>query len=251
MFIRQYNMFHTTTRPSLMHKGSPFLQGMHDAIPIGLGYYAVSFSLGIIAGSLQIPALIGFFGSLFTRASAGEYGTYTMIATQASILSVIGMAIVTNLRYMLMSTALTQKISSETSLWKRILVGCCMTDEVFGISIAYPGQLPVSYPLGATVLAGSLWAAGTASGILAGNILPSNIVAALSVALYGMFIAIIIPPCRHNKAIVWTVVVSFALSGLCSILQLVNSINSGMRTILLTVIIAAAAAVIKPVNGEQ
>ena len=234
-----------------MNQRKPFLHGMRDGIPIGLGYFAVAFSLGIIAGGLNIPATIGFMGSLLTHASAGEYGAYTMIGAQAAILGVIGMAIVTNLRYMLMSTAITQKFSPHTSLWRRILVGCCMTDEIFGISIAYPGQLPTAYTFGAFTLAGILWASGTACGIIAGNVLPPSIVSALSVALYGMFIAIIIPPARKDKAIAIAVAVSFLLSGLCSITPWLSTLSSGMRTILLTIVIAAAAAVIKPIDVNQ
>ncbi len=234
-----------------LHKGSPFVQGMRDAVPIGMGYYAVAFSLGIIAANVGIPALLGFTSSLLTRASAGEFGAYMLIAAHATSLEVIGMGIVTNLRYLLMSTALTQKFERRTPLWKRILAGCCMTDEVFGISIAYPHRLPASYPIGATVLAGTMWAAGTASGILAGDILPANVISALSVALYGMFIAIIIPPSRENRVVAVTVAVSFALSGLCTITPWVSQWSSGMRTIVLTVIIATLAAILKPVEPEN
>lgn len=227
-----------------------FFQGMRDSIPIGLGYYAVAFSLGIIAGGLGIPASLGFTGSLLIRASAGEYGAYTAIAAHATALEVIGLAIVTNLRYLLMSTALTQKFVPGLPLWKRILAGCCMTDEVFGISIAYKGPLPASYPIGATALAGTMWAAGTGSGILAGDILPSSIVSALSVALFGMFIAIIIPPSKKDRAIAIAVAISFLLSGLCAITPYVKEMGNGARTILLTIVISAAAAIIKPVTGK-
>ena len=229
---------------------NPFLQGMRDSIPIGLGYYAVAFSLGIIAGSLGIPAALGFTGSLLIRASAGEYGAYTAIAAHATCLEVVGLAIVTNLRYLLMSTALTQKFVPGLPLWKRLLAGCCMTDEVFGISIAYPGALPASYPIGATVLAGTMWAAGTASGILAGNVLPVSVVSALSVALYGMFIAIIIPPARKDRAIALAVAISFLLSGLAAITPWVRDLGSGTRTILLTLIISSVAAWLRPVRSE-
>lgn len=225
---------------------SALLQGMRDSIPIGLGYYAVAFSLGIIAGGLGIPASLGFTGSLLIRASAGEYGAYTAIAAHATALEVIGLAIVTNLRYLLMSTALTQKFIPGMPLWKRILAGCCMTDEVFGISIAYHGPLTAAYPIGATLLAGTMWAAGTGSGILAGDILPSAVVSALSVALYGMFIAIIIPPSKKDRAVAWAVAISFLLSGLCTITPWLKELGSGTRTILLTIIIASAAAIIKP-----
>jgi len=219
---------------------------MRDSIPIGLGYFAVSFSLGIIAGGLGIPALMGFSGSLLIRASAGEYGAYTAIAAHATALEVIGLAIVTNLRYMLMSTALTQKFIPGLPLWKRVLAGCCMTDEVFGISIAYKGPLPASYPIGATAFAGTMWASGTGCGILAGDVLPASIVSALSVALYGMFIAIIIPPAKKDRAVLVAVAVSFLLSGLCAITPWIKEIGSGTRTILLTILISSAFAIIKP-----
>ncbi|MCR5395692.1 MAG: AzlC family ABC transporter permease [Bacteroidales bacterium] len=237
--------------PHRFRRGTPLVQGMRDGLPIGIGYYAVAFSLGIIARNLGIPAWLGFASSLLTRASAGEYGAYSVIAIQATMVEVIGMAVVTNLRYLLMSTSLTQKVARRTPLWKRLLVGCCMTDEVFGISIAYPGQLPPSYPLGATIVAGLMWAAGTASGIVAGDILPEQVVSALSVALYGMFIAIIVPPSRQDRGIAVAVMASFALSGLCAILPIISTLSNGTRTILLTVIIAAAAAIIRPIQPQD
>jgi len=229
-----------------MKKSSPFFQGMRDSIPIGMGYFAVSFSLGIIAGGLGIPAALGFSGSLLIRASAGEYGAYTAIAAHATALEVIGLAIVTNLRYLLMSTSLTQKFVPGLALWKRILAGCCMTDEVFGISIAYHGPLPASYPIGATTLAGTMWATGTGCGILAGDVLPTSVISALSVALYGMFIAIIIPPSRKDKAVLSAVAVSFLLSGLCAITPWIKELGNSTRTILLTVLISSVAALLYP-----
>jgi predicted branched-subunit amino acid permease len=166
---------------------------MSDGFPIGMGYFAVSFSLGILAAKAGLTAWMGFVGSFLTRASAGEYGVYSLIAIGASYVEVVAMCLVTNLRYLLMSTALTQKFASNVSLLKRILVACCVTDEIFGISIAYPGNLPPAYPFGAMLVSTTMWASGTAVGIVAGEILPPHVVAALSVALYGMFIAIIIP----------------------------------------------------------
>lgn len=228
-----------------------FLKGMRDCIPIAMGYYAVSFSLGIIAGKAGLGALLGFLSSLFTRASAGEYGVYSLVALNAAYIEVIGISLVANLRYLLMSAALTQKFAAGTSLFKRLLAACCMTDEIFGISIAYTGKLPVSYPLGATFISGLCWAAGTASGIIAGDVLPPTVVAALSVALYGMFLAIIIPPARKDRAIGIAVVISFLLSGICSVAPVLSSMSSGTRTILLTILISVAAAVLKPVNDES
>lgn len=227
---------------------STFLRGVRDGIPIALGYYAVAFSLGIIASNAGIGALLGFVGSFFTRASAGEYGVYTLVAASATYAEVVGMSLITNLRYLLMSTALSQKFSEGTSLAKRVLVSFCVTDEIFGISIAYPGNLEPAYTYGAALISTVFWASGTASGILAGDVLPANVVSALSVALYGMFLAIIIPPSRKDRAVGIAVVMSFVLSGVCAVMPVVSDLSSGTRTILLTILISATAAICKPVK---
>ena len=122
-----------------MENSIAFKKGLKDGTPIALGYFAVAFSLGFMAKKCGLSPFQGFIGSFFTRASAGEYGVYSLVVQNAGYISVIAMSLVTNLRYLLMSTALTQKFSPETSLLKRILVGCCVTDEIFGISIAYKG----------------------------------------------------------------------------------------------------------------
>ena len=227
---------------------STFLHGVRDGIPIALGYYAVAFSLGIIASNAGIGALLGFVGSFFTRASAGEYGVYTLVAASATYAEVVGMSLITNLRYLLMSTALSQKFSEGTSLAKRVLVSFCVTDEIFGISIAYPGNLEPAYTYGAALISTVFWASGTASGIIAGDVLPANVVSALSVALYGMFLAIIIPPSRKGRAVGIAVVMSFVLSGVCAVMPVVSDLSSGTRTILLTILISATAAICKPVK---
>ena len=227
---------------------STFLRGVRDGIPIALGYYAVAFSLGIIASNAGIGALLGFVGSFFTRASAGEYGVYTLVAASATYAEVVGMSLITNLRYLLMSTALSQKFSEGTSLAKRVLVSFCVTDEIFGISIAYPGNLEPAYTYGAALISTVFWASGTASGIIAGDVLPANVVSALSVALYGMFLAIIIPPSRKDRAVGIAVVMSFVLSGVCAVMPVVSDLSSGTRTILLTSLISATAAICTPVK---
>ena len=231
-----------------MNKKKAFFNGIRDGVPIGLGYFAVSFSLGIIAQSGGLNAIEGFICSFFTRASAGEYGAYTLMAADATYLEIIIMSLVTNLRYLLMSTALSQKFNPKTSLVTRIFVGCCVTDEIFGISIAYPGYLEPAYTFGAFAFSTPMWAAGTALGIIAGNILPTRAVSALSVALYGMFLAIIVPPSKKDKAVLCAVIAAFLISYLCSVLPWVRELSSGTRTIILTIVIASLAAVIKPID---
>ena len=227
------------------------IKGFRIGIPIGMGYFAVAFSLGIIAKQAGLTAAIGFVSSFFTRASAGEYGVYTLVAAQATYAEIVAMCLVVNLRYMLMSAALSQKLAPGTSWFHRVLMACCVTDEIFGISIARLGYCPPAYTYAAALVSTLMWASGCAAGIIAGGMLPTAIVAALSVALYGMFLAIIMPPARSDRNVLYAVVASFVLSGVCSVAPLARNWSSGTRTIVLTILIAAAAAWMKPVKTEE
>ena len=230
---------------------SDIVLGFRIGIPIAMGYFAVAFSLGIIARQAGFTAAMGFVSSFFTRASAGEYGVYTLVAAQATYVEIVAMSLVVNLRYMLMSAALSQKIAPGTPLLHRVLMASCVTDEIFGISIALQGYCPPAYTYAAALVSGLCWAAGCAAGIVAGGMLPTTIVAALSVALYGMFIAIIMPPARNDRHVLCAVSASFVLSGACSLAPVVSSWSSGTRTIVLTVIISAVAAWLKPVKTDN
>ena len=229
---------------------SDVLLGLRIGIPIAMGYLAVAFSLGIIAAKAGLTAPEGFLSSFFTRASAGEYGTYMLVAAQAAYVEVVAMCLVANLRYMLMSAALSQKIAPGTSWLHRILMACCVTDEIFGISIAHPGYTPPAYTYAAALLSSLFWAMGCAGGIIAGSLLPQPMVTALSMSLYGMFLAIILPPARSDRHVLYALVASFVLSGLCAVAPVVSGWSSGMRTVVLTIVISALAAWLKPVRTE-
>ncbi len=235
---------------NIMNNKSAFLKGARDGVPIGLGYFAVSFSLGIIAKKAGLNILEGFFSSLLTRASAGEYAVYALMAAGTTGMEIFVISLITNARYLLMNCALSQKFDEKTGLLQRILVGCCCTDEVFGISIAYPGKLNPNYTYGAMLVAAPLWALGTSLGIVAGSILPTKLVSALSVALYGMFLAIIIPPAKKDRAVMLAIIASFVLSFLftfgCERITFLRGISGGTRTIILTVGISAVCALLAP-----
>ena len=225
--------------------------GLRDGIPIAMGYFAVAFSLGIIAKKAGLTASLGFVSSFFTRASAGEYGVYTLVALNAAYVEVVAMSLVANLRYMLMSAALSQKIAPDTPWYHRVLMACCITDEVFGISINHEGYTPPAYTYSAALVSTLCWASGCAAGIIAGGLLPSSMVSALSVALYGMFIAIIMPPSRTDRNVLYAVAASFTLSGLCAVTPVVSGWSTGTRTIVLTVVISSVAAWLKPIKDTD
>ena len=230
----------------LRSRRSVFVEGMRDGIPIALGYFAVSFSLGVAAKNAGLTPFQGFLASLLTNASAGEHAAFLMIAASATYIEFALMILVANARYLLMSCALSQKFDPKTGLLHRLLVGFDVTDEIFGITVARSGKIDPFYNYGAMSLALPGWSVGTALGIIAGNILPLRLVSALSVALYGMFIAIIIPPARKDKPTALAVAVSFALSLAFGYIPFLSNIAEGKKTLILTVVIASAFALAFP-----
>ncbi len=227
---------------------SLYLQGLRDGVPIGLGYFAVSFALGIFAKKAGLSAFQGFLASLLNNASAGEYAGFTQIMAHAALWEIALITLITNARYLLMSTALSQKIRPETPLWQRLIIAFDVTDEIFGALIAREGPVEPKYYYGVISAALPGWSVGTAVGIIAGSVLPASVVSALSVALYGMFLAVIIPPAKKNPVVAALVVISFALSFACGYIPLVKEWSEGTKIIVLTVVISAAAALIFPVK---
>lgn len=223
-------------------------RGVRDGIPIALGYFAVSFALGITAHNAGLSALQATLASLLCNASAGEYAAFTVIAAGGAYWEMALMMLVANARYFLMSCALSQCLPADTPLHHRLFTAFDVTDEIFGIAVAAGDRLRPSYLYGAMTVAIPGWAGGTCLGVLMGSLLPSNVVRALSVGLYGMFLAIIIPPARKSRVIAGVVAVSMAVSWAAAFLPF---LSEGMRVILLTVVISAAAAFLFPVKDEK
>ncbi len=232
-----------------MKAKSVFLEGVRDGIPIALGYFAVSFSLGIAARNVGITAVQGMLASFLCMASAGQYALFSLIGAAASLGEIALVTLITNARYFLMSCALSQKIDPEMKNYHRFLFGAVVTDEIFGITVARPGYLDPWYNYGAMAVTMPGWAIGTGLGILMGTLLPARLVSALSVALFGMFIAVFIPPAKKDKVILGCVAASFAAALLFDLVPQLSEISAGTRTILLTVVISAAAAALFP-RGE-
>jgi len=226
-------------------------KGAHDGLPIMLGYLAVGFSLGIAARSAHMTAFQGFLASFLNNASAGEYAAFTMIASDAAYAEVALITLIANARYLLMSCALSQKFSPDTKFFHRLLVGYDVTDEIFGVTIARPGILDPFYTYGVMLVALPGWSLGTMAGVMAGSVLPERFLSALSVALYGMFLAIIVPPTRKNRVIAFLIPICFISSFLMARLPVVSGISAGTRTIILTVVIAGIAALFFPVKEDD
>lgn len=229
-----------STRPAALRRG------MKDGLPIAFGYLAVAFSLGIAAKNAGLTAFQSFLASLLCNASAGEYAGFTVIAARAGLLEMAIITFVANARYLLMSTAMSQRMDPKCSGIHRIFMAFFITDEFFAINIARPGYLEPFYMYGAILVASPCWAVGTALGCMAGELLPGRLVSALSVALYGMFLAVIVPAARKDKVVLGLIVAAFGASFACSVLPGISALSEGTRTIVLTVALSAVAAALFP-----
>lgn len=228
-----------------------FKKGMKDGIPIGIAYFAVSFSLGIFASGAKVTPIEGFVASLFTLASAGEAAGFTVIASLSPYVEMFFITLVSSCRYFLMSASVSQRLDKDVTVLERILMGSVMTDEIFGLTILQPNRLYPEYTYGLASSSAFPWALGTSLGIILGNIIPTKIVIALSISLYGMFIAIIVPVSKKDVKVMAAVLLSFLLSFLWKYIPFIKNLSSGVKICILTVLISSVFAILFPIKPNK
>lgn len=231
-----------------MSHNSQWKSGFLDGIPICLGYFAVSFTFGIKAGTLGLTAFQAFFMSICNVTSAGQFAGLDMIAYGASFLEVALAQFVINIRYCLMSCSLSQKFRPGMPFYHRLLVGYGVTDEIFGVCASRKGSLEPAYPYGVMGSAIPGWAFGTLFGVLFGSLMPDMVLSALGIAVYGMFLAIILPEAKHDRVVAGIVLFSMAASLLSAYVPGLKNMSSGFQIIIITIVAAGAAAVFFPVK---
>ena len=204
-----------------------------------------------MAKNAGLTAFQAMLAAATTLASAGGYAGFAAIAAEATYLELAVTELIVNARYLLMSFALSQKLSPKTSVLHRLIMSFGVTDEIFGISVSVEDKLNPFYNYGAMSVSIPGWSLGTFLGVIMGNILPPSLVSALSVGIYGMFLAIIIPPARKNKVILGLVIISMALSLAFTVIPVINLLSSGLRVIILTVAISLGAAILFPIKEEE
>jgi predicted branched-subunit amino acid permease len=232
-------------------KSESFQKGLKDGIPIGLGYFAVSFTFGIMAVSGGLSIWQAVLISLTNLTSAGQFAGLEIIVASGSYWEMALAQLIINLRYCLMSFSLAQKLRRDEPRAHRYLVAFGITDEIFGVSASQPGKVSAYYNYGAMCVAIPGWTLGTLAGAVSGNLLPDFMVSALSVAIYGMFLAVIIPPAKTNKAVLLVVIGAMAVSSLFAIVPVLRQVSSGFVIIITTVIVAGLAAYFFPVKEES
>lgn len=233
-----------------MHKQT-YIRGMKDGIPVGLGYFVVSFTIGIAARKADLTPLQATVMSFTNNTSAGQFASFALIASGAPYLEMVISQAVINLRYCLMSCALSQKVDSGMPFYHRFLMAFGVTDEIFGLSVSWKGKLDPWYTYGIMSVAVPGWSLGTLTGVLSTGMLPQKFLNAMNMALYGMFIAIFMPAARDDKKLLPVIFLSMALSALIQVLPLFDFISSGMKIIVLTLVISLGAAILMPVPEED
>ena len=227
-----------------------FLDGMRTGMPVCIGYFSVSFGFGAMAVAKGLSVWYAVLISALNLTSAGQFAGLTVIAAGATLIELILTQLVINSRYALMSLALGPKFGEKVGVGKRLGAAFFNTDEVFALGMARIGKLTPAYFLGAGTVAAIGWVGGTAMGALAGSVLPLSVRTALGVMLYGMFIAIVVPQAKQDKAILLSVILAIVFSSLFTWVPVLNSVSSGLAIVICTVAAAALCALLCPVEEE-
>ena len=227
-----------------------FKTGVRRGLPVGIGYFSVSFGFGAMAANQGVKALDAALISLTNLTSAGQFAGLTVIAAGAALIEMILTQLVINSRYALMSLALGPRFGPSVGTGKRLAAAFFNTDEIFALGMAREGKLTAADFLGAGTVAALGWTGGTAMGALAGSLLPLAVRASLGVMLYGMFIAIVVPQARQEKPILLSVVLALVFSCLFSWVPVLKEVSAGLAIVICTVAAAAICALVCPVEEE-
>jgi 4-azaleucine resistance transporter AzlC len=224
--------------------------GLRDGLPIGLGYLSVSFAFGIFGASSGLSVLECFMISLFNLTSAGQLAAVPIIVTGGGLIELALTQLVINLRYSLMSVSLSQKLGKSVRLGDRFLISFANTDEIFAVASSKPGTVGREYMYSLALYPILGWTLGTLLGALAGNILPEVIVNALGIAIYAMFIAIVVPAARCDGKVALCVLTSAVLSLIFYYLPPLSEIPSGFSIIITATLASLAFALLAPIEPQ-
>ncbi|MBQ3022256.1 MAG: AzlC family ABC transporter permease [Clostridia bacterium] len=228
-----------------------FFNGIKDGIPICLGYFSVSMAFGMTAVLSGFPSWAAILTSLTNLTSAGQFAGVNIALAGGKIIELILTTLVINARYFLMSLSISQKVSSEMTLWHRFLVSFGITDEIFAVSMRHTRELTMAYMSGLILTPLIGWTAGTATGALATSILPESLSSAMGIALYCMFIAIIIPPARDNKNVLIAVIMATMGSVIFAYTPILRALSGGWSIIIVAILVSAICAKLFPIMEEK
>ena len=227
-----------------------FKYGCRDGVPIMLGYLTVSFTFGVSCLAKGFAWWMPLLCSFTNFTGTGQFAGMDLIAAGGSVVELIATMLVINARYSLMGISLSQKLEGKTTLLQRLVIAFGLTDENYAVAIRQPRDVSFEYFLGVSLTSFSGWVAGTLLGALAGNVLPESLLSAFGIALYAMFIAIVVPPCRTSKAIFTVVLTAIAMSCLFYYVPVLNGLSSGWSIIICGIVSALIGAIFFPIKQD-
>lgn len=228
-----------------------FNKGLKDGIPVALGYFSVSIAFGLMAIENECSALEAVLISVTNLTSAGQFAGVTVLAAMGTYVEMAMTQLVINSRYSLMAISLSQKVDEKfRGVWKWLL-GFAITDEIFAVAIGHDGSISKEYFSGLISLPILGWSAGTLFGAVLGNIMPEIITTSLGIALYGMFIAVVVPKARENRHVLITVILAIIISTVIRYVPVFSGISAGFAIIISAVIASVAGAIFFPVKEAE
>lgn len=234
-----------------MDEINSFKKGLKDGLPIAIGYFSVSFAFGIFAIENGLTVFQAVIISLLNLTSAGQLAAVPIITGGGTLFELALSQLVINSRYSLMSVSLSQKLSKRVKLPQKLLIAYGNTDEIFAVSVSNKGEVGTKYMLGIILLPVIGWTSGTLAGGVIGNILPPMVTAALGVAIYGMFIAIVVPVAKKEKMTALCVLLAIAISCAFRYIPLLKVVPSGFTVIICAVVASVIFAIIAPIKTEE
>lgn len=228
-----------------------FKLGVKRGIPICLGYFSVSFTFGLLAVNGGFPVWIAVLISLTNLTGAGQFAAVNLMIQGTTYAEIALTTLFINLRYTLMSISLSQKLDPNIPTKHRLLIGYGITDEVFGVSSLESGTLSFSYMIGLIFISLAGWLAGTLSGALICSAIPETLSSAMGIAIYGMFIAIVIPPAKNSRPVLYVILCSIALNLVLYYVPVFHIISTGFRVIITSLIASGIGACIFPAKEVE
>lgn len=227
-----------------------FSNGVIDGFPIGIGYFAVSFSFGIAGSKILSWPLVTLI-SMTNLTSAGQFAGLQIMQAAGTLIEMVIATFFINLRYSLMAISLSQKVSPSFGTFQRLFLSIGITDEIYALAIGAKERVTPAYFFGLTVLPYLGWSLGTLSGAIAGEILPNILTNALGVALYGMFVAIVVPQMKAHLPTCIAVAISIALSCAFNFIPLLKNVSTGFAIIICAVVASLICAKFFPIQKAE
>ena len=227
-----------------------YKKGLYDGIPICLGYISVSFAFGLMATKSGLSILSSLIISMTNLTSAGQFAGLEIIKSNGTLIELTVAMFIINIRYMLMSLSLSQKVNTEIGTLKRLMMSFGITDEVFAVSMQQPGKITFTYFMGLITLPWLGWSLGTFLGAFASSVLPELIRHSLGIAIYGMFLAIIIPPAKKSRPVLNVILIAVSISIILHITPFLKNLSGGWQIIISTVLASGMGAILYPKEDE-